>query len=125
MSLDNTERLQALLEKQGWRSQLWEHAGNRSDFRAPDTLQRLCTSIAPPRNPLKAAVGVGSSRKEGILAREGWNSGGAGRVNPFLPASPLLITALPPNTSLCRSRGQALPVPSRKRARKAQGWGEG
>lgn len=95
MGLDNTERLQALLEKQGWHSQLWEHAGNRSDFGAPDTRQRLCTSVTPPRNPLKAAVGVGSSRKEGILAREGWNSGAAGRVNPFLPASPLLITALP------------------------------
>lgn len=47
MSLDNTERLQALLEKQGWHSQLWEHAGNRSDFRAPDTRQRLCTSVTP------------------------------------------------------------------------------
>lgn len=71
MSLDNTERLQALLEKQGWRSQLWEHAGNRSDFRAPDTLQRLCTSIAPPRNPLKAAVGGGKQQKRGNFSKGG------------------------------------------------------
>lgn len=88
-SRENTEPV----EKRDGHSQLREFGFQSSPH--PAEALRL---HQPPRNPLKSAERVEKREKIGILTREGWNCVGR-RINPFLPASLLLITALPQNTS--------------------------